>query len=216
MTGKQAILQLKAKLNQLDTAANRTVRPEMALLFLNNAYDKLAEAKYAKTQEGDSHFESNQLAKDELNHLTVPTELVPTKVGDEYEIAISDIENYWIHLRSSVRVVSNAKNYWITDLNFKTLDTVNTIEDDPFNRSEAKFPVVYFEGNKIKIIAKDFIVDKYKITYYRKPKTITLDEVIEAPFADDIVDAAVVMMLENWGDPRTQSKMTVDKVIDSE
>ena len=46
MNGKQAILKLKANLNKLDTASNRTVRPEYALLFLNDVYSKLVGAKY--------------------------------------------------------------------------------------------------------------------------------------------------------------------------
>ena len=41
MLGSQLVVRVKAKLNQLDTTSNRTVRPEMALLFLNDAYLKM-------------------------------------------------------------------------------------------------------------------------------------------------------------------------------
>lgn len=217
MNGKQAILRLKAELNQLDTASNRTVRPEYALLYLNKAYDKLAKAKYQKQgNEDTTAFQLNQFLTDELTHLTVPTEVTPTKVEDEYIIDTLELNNYWTCLRLSVKVNYNYKEYWVHNVNNKTLDTVNTVESDPFNRSCILYPVVYFEDSKIKIIAKDFEVSKCKITYYRTPKPITLESEIEAPFADDIIDAAVALILENWGDPRTDTVVAVNKVIDNE
>jgi hypothetical protein len=217
MTGRQAIIQLKAKLNNLDTASNRTLRPELALLFLNDAYSKLVDAKYSKGNKEDStSFQLDQSTTDDLNHLTINEELVPTKVGDEYIIQIADLPNYSHHLRSVLEVVFGGKTYKVNKLNYKTLDTIGTVFEDPFNSTEPLHPVTYFENNQIIVLTDGFSVTKHKVTYLREPKTITLDEQIEAPFVGDIIDHAAVMVLENWGDQRTQSKLTIDKVIDAE
>jgi len=218
MTGRQAIVRLKLALNKLDTASNRTVRPEQALLFLNNAYEELAKAKYQKLNGviDNSGFQFNQVTTDELNHLTRINEQAPNKEGNEFSVNIEDIENYWIHLRSELQVKAGTITQWIKDPNYKTLDTLGTTLSDPFNNSIPSAPITFFEDNKIKVIGKDFEILKIKTIYYRKPETITLDEEIKAPFTLEIIKAAAVLILENWGDPRSQSKIAVEKVIDNE
>lgn len=217
MTGRQAIIQLKAKLNSLDTASNRTLRPELALLFLNDAYTKLVSAKYSKGNREDSTaFQLDQETTDDLNHLTSTVELIPNQVGEEYIVQISDLPDYSNHLRSVLEIKYNGKLYKVNRLNYKTLDTLGTVFEDPFNSTEPLYPVTYFENNSIVVITDNFSVTKHRITYLKSPKTITLDEEIEAPFVTDIIDQASIMILESWGDPRTQSKLTIDKVIDNE
>ena len=217
MTGRQAIIRLKAKLNSLDTASNRTVRPELALLFLNDAYNKLVDAKYEKTQQDDSTaFQLNQKTTDDLNHLTVTVYTVPVKVGDEYIVDLRELDSYSHHLRSSLEILYDGKTLKVNKLNYKSIDTIGTVFDDPFNSTEPLNPIVYFEDNKIIVITDNFSVSKHKITYLKYPKEITLDGVIEAPFVDSIIDVATWMILESWGDPRAQSKITIDKLIENE
>lgn len=217
MNGKQAILRLKVKINQLDTASNRTVRPEQALLFLNDAYSDLALAKYKNSnKEDNTGFQLNQVTTDELNHLTKIQELVPNHEGDEYNINISDITNYWIHLRSELKIKSGLKEKWITNPNYKSLDVLGTSSEDPFNNSIPSSPITFFEDNKIKVLANDFEVKYHKVIYYSIPETITLDEEIKAPFADEIINTAAIMMLENWGDQRSTSLLTLNKVVENE
>ena len=217
MTGRQAIIRLKAKLNSLDTASNRTVRPELALLFLNDAYNKLVDAKYEKTQQGDSTaFQLNQKTTDDLNHLTVTETVVPTKIGDEYEVSLLSLTNYSHHLRSVLDILYKSKTYKVNKINYKTIDTLGTVFDDPFNSTEPLNPIVYFENNKIIVISDNFSVTNHKITYLKSPNLITLEEEIAAPFVDSIIDVASWMILESWGDQRAQSKITIDKLIENE
>ena len=217
MTGRQAIIRLKAKLNSLDTASNRTVRPELALLFLNDAYNKLVDAKYEKAQQEDSTaFQLNQKTTDDLNHLTVTENVVPTKVGNEYEVSLLSLANYSHHLRSVLDILYKSKTYKVNKINYKTLDTLGTVFDDPFNSTEPLNPIVYFENNKIIVISDNFSVTNHKITYLKSPNLITLDEEITAPFGDSIIDVASWMILESWGDQRAQSKITIDKLIENE
>lgn len=217
MTGRQAIIRLKAKLNSLDTASNRTVRPELALLFLNDAYNKLVDAKYEKTQQEDSTaFQLNQKTTDDLNHLTVTENVVPTKVGNEYEVSLLSLANYSHHLRSVLDILYKSKTYKVNKINYKTIDTLGTVFDDPFNSTEPLNPIVYFENNKIIVISDNFSVTNHKITYLKSPNLITLEEEISAPFVDSIIDVASWMILESWGDQRAQSKITIDKLIENE
>lgn len=215
MTGREAVLRLKVKINQLDTASNRTVRPEKALLFLNDAYEKLAQAKYKRSHINDgSAFQLNQLATDELNHLTKVVEIVPVVTGDEAAIDIASITDYWVHLRSALQVKSRNTIKWITDPNYMTLDTIGTAKEDPFNSPIASKPIVFFEENKIKVLTDGFSVLKHKITYYSKPQTITLESELSISFIDEIIDIAATTMLENWGDPRFQSKAGLDAAVE--
>lgn len=218
MTGKQAIIQLKVKINQLDTASNRTVRSEQALLFLNDAYLKLAKAKYRNTnqQEDTTGFQLNQVTTDELNHLTKVQELVPNQEGDEYNISISDIDNYWIHLRSELKIKVGTKEKWIKNPNYTSLDVLGPSASDPFNETIPSSPIIFFENDKIKVLVKDFEVKTHKIVYYSKPVVIANDEEIKAPFADEIVDMAAVMLLENWGDQRATSLLSLNRIVENE
>lgn len=218
MNGKQAIVRLKLALNKLDTASNRTVRPEQALLFLNNAYEKLAKAKYEKINGviDPTGFQFNQVTTDELNHLTKISELAPNEEEDIFSISITDIENYWIHLRSEFQVKVGFKTKWIKNPNYRTLDTLGPASGDPFNNSTPSSPITFFEDNKIKVIGNNFELLKIKTVYYRKPETITLEEEINAPFVLEIIDTAAALILENWADQRAQSKVSIDKVIDAE
>lgn len=217
MTGRQAIIRLKAKLNSLDTASNRTVRPELALLFLNDAYNKLVDAKYEKTQQDDSTaFQLNQKTTDDLNHLTSTISVTPYKIENEYIVDLTELDSYNHHLRSVLEILYEGKTYKVNKLNYKSIDTIGTVFDDPFNSTEPLNPIVYFEDNKIIVLTDNFSVSKHKITYLKSPKDITLDGVIEAPFVDSIIDVATWMILESWGDQRAQSKITIDKLIENE
>jgi len=218
MNGKQAIIRLKSALNKLDTASNRTIRPEQALLFLNNAYEMLAKAKYEKINGvvDPTGFQFNQVTTDELNHLTKVYESAPNNEGDIYYIDVDSIDNYWIHLRSELKVKVGEKTQWIKNPNYRTLDTLGPASGDPFNNSIPSSPIIFFEDNKIKILGTDFEITDVKIAYYRKPAGITLEDEIAAPFILEVINKAAILILENWKDQRSQSKTSIDKSIDAE
>lgn len=217
MNGKQAAIRLKLKLNQLDSASNRTVRVEQALIFLDDAYLKLAKAKYIKSNnaEDKSGFQFNQVTTDELNHLTKSAPFPLVKEGKEYTLDMSEVPRYWIHLKSKLKVVVGNKS-GLVNPNYRTLDTISTAEEDPFNETTPSKPLTYFEDNKIKVSSEGFEVPEMILSYYQFPEQITLTEEIKAPFVQEIIDTAALLILENWGDPRTQSHLTVNKVVENE
>lgn len=221
MVGSEMIIKLKAKLNSLDTYSNRTVRPEMALLFLNDAYIKLSRAKY-KASAGvidDTAFQATQQVTDELNHLTASSFLTPAITSDPeqvYAVDLTTLQRYRYHLRSKINVACNGKTLWVTDINYHTLNTSNPATLDPFNRPEPLNPTVYFEGNKILIPVKGFTVPNYYITYLQFPEVITQVSDCVAPFVDEIVDVAAFLILESWGDQRAQTLLSAYKIVSGE
>lgn len=220
MTGKDLVLNLKAKLNKLDSAANRAVRPEMALLFLYDAYIKLIRAKYADNggQEDTTAFQFTQLTTDELNHITathVFSELEVDEAMGTTGLPISDIPAYWIHLRNKAKVKLGTKEAWKTP-SLKTLDVIGTVEDDPFNSPTFNDPIVFFEDSRIKFLTEGFEVSDVFVSYIKKPEKLTLESEVLAPFTDEIEDAACTLILENWKDGRIQTQLTATKVLKSE
>ena len=221
MLGSEMIIKLKAKLNSLDTYSNRTVRPEMALLFLNDAYVKLSRAKY-KASSGivdDSAFQLTQLSTDDLNHLTRSdyiTPIITTDPDPVYSVDLSILTRYRYHLRSKLQVGYKGSTKWVTDINYHTLNTSNPATLDPFNRPEPLNPTVYFEGNKLLIPIGAFTVPNYYITYLQFPEEITQNSNCIAPFVDEIVDVAAFLILESWGDPRAQTLLSAYKVVSNE
>lgn len=221
MIGSELVTRLKAELNQLDTSSNRTVRPEMALLFLNNAYLKLSRAKY-KLSAGvvdDTAFQVTQLTTDELNHLTTSVYTIPVLSSDPepvYTVDVATLPGYRYHLRSKIEIEYKQIRKWVSDISYKTLDTMNPTTLDPFNKPSPLEPVVYFESGKIVIPFSGFTVKNYYITYQKFPDQITLVSDCVAPFIDEIVTAAAGLILESWGDPRAQSILAINKVTASE
>lgn len=221
--GRELILKLKAKLNKLDTSSNRSLRPEMALEFLNDAHIKLVRAKYSKDggAQDTTAFQYSQLTTDELDPYTknIKLDFIASgqrdqKVDGEYHIEKGDLDNYFIHLNSLIQTKFNENSGWKTP-NYMTLDQVATTRNDPFNNSVFSAPVMYQEENKFKIIADDFEVNAVKISYLIKPKTITVDSTVVCPFEDELVDTAATLILENWQDGRVQSQPVINQTIAS-
>ena len=61
-----------------------------------------------------------------------------------------------------------------------------------------------------------FTVTDYYITYLKFPETITLVSDCTAPFLDELVDTAALLILESWGDARAQTLLSVNKVVSVE
>lgn len=220
MTGKDLVLGLKAKLNKLDTGFNRTLRPEMALLYLNDAHIKLVRAKYSAGggNPDKTAFEYTQLTTDELNYVTKTNEVDLTVSSDglNYEVELSEFDDYWYHLRSLFKTKYGNKTQYSSP-NKLSLDVINTTISDPFNSSTVLDPVLFFEENKIKSPKEeDFSVEALKMTYLSKPKKFELDVETECPFTDEVIDMATTLILEGWENQRAQSLLAVNKVVKSE
>lgn len=218
MTGNALALELKRKVNKLDTSSNRSLRLETALAFLTDAYIKLVRAKYRQgaTKEDVSAFQRYQITTDELNHITETAEMDVQSDGDNYFVEVSEIEDYWVHLRSQLNCSSPVKTiYWNANPSIVSLDALGPLLEDPFNKPAVQSPVIYYEAGRIVFPAPGFTVSKYRVTYLKQIQPITADAEIEAPFTDEITDAAALLLLESWVDQRVQSKATVDNVLDN-
>lgn len=213
MNGKDAILITMAKLNRLDTASNRMIRPEMVLLFLNEALTTLVKRKYSQSNPNDQEsFQRNQLMADELNVFTKQHTAVPTKVLNEYQVDISTIPDYYVGLWFYVLSGKGDKEKLATNLNYKTLDTVGSALQDPFNKPTYLSPIIYFANNKIMLPASDFEIKFVYCTYLMQ--TIKIEESKEITFniIDEVIDLATTMILETWESRRVATKLQLDNM----
>lgn len=219
MTGSELALELKRKLNRLDTASNRSLRQETALRFLTDAYVMLTRAKYkaGSTRDDDSTFQYTQLTTDELNHLTAVKDdfTIDSVSGFGYEVSVSDIEDYWIHLMSQVTVKSGTSIAMRPSPTILSLDEMGPALEDPFNKPTFEEPAIVYEAGKIRFPATNFEVTKYRITYIKRPKPIKWDTEYEIPYSDQITDIAAILILEGWESARTQTKTMVDKLVEN-
>ena len=217
MNGNEAALTLRAKVNKLDTASNRTLRPETAFLYLNEAYRKLVEAKYDSWNKDNdpTSFQKNQKVTDELNpYVKSQTVSMAAVVDGERKLTLSGVTDYEYHLRSRIKITADGKTKVIKDPNFQSLDTVGVAEGDPFNESEALNPIVYFSDNTIVILENGFVVSEYNLTYISSPTPIVAGTgEIVCPFIDDVIDNASIALLEAWESQRASVKPQLDTYL---
>lgn len=208
MTGTELILALKLQLNQLDTGSNKTLYTEVALDFLNKAYKELVRAKYSADVPNDDYFGKNQKVDDELNHL-VMTHTFGGQ-GKVFSKSIDAIDRYFFYLDTeNMEVAGNS----IIELAIKPVGKNSVTKHDPFSKAENLYPTVTFANNSIVYEIGDASLLSGNIIYLALPNTITTTSNCIAPFTDEIIDTATVMILESWKDERVSSKIPIDQAI---
>jgi len=92
------------------------------------------------------------------------------------------------------------------------LDDIYRLLEDPFNTTNYKEPLTTIRGNSIDIYTNAiFLIEAIKITYLRKPLTISLplafDSELPEHAHEEIVSMAVSAILEGQMDPRYRTQM---------
>lgn len=208
MTGTELLLALKLQLNQLDTGSNKTLYTEVGLDFLDKAYKVIVRSKYSADAPEDDYFGKNQKVDDELNHLIKP--LPFSGNGPLFKLPISDITGYFFYLDTD-NLRTGGLN--VHELRIKPVGKISTASQDPFNRPEKLYPTVSMYDNSIVYEIDDTSDIEGTLMYLGLPELITLNDECIAPFTDEIVDTAAVMILESWKDERVQSKLPVDQAL---
>ena len=90
--------------------------------------------------------------------------------------------------------------------------------DSPFNKSRVDDPMITVSDNSLVIYNTDFDLDEDVIVKYLKiPDTMTGgSEELELPFADQIIDVAVTMAIENIESDRFKTQPSINVVGTSE
>lgn len=92
------------------------------------------------------------------------------------------------------------------------LDDIYRLLEDPFNSTHYKEPLTVIRGNSIDVYTNAiFLIEGIKITYLRKPLTISLplafDSELPEHAHEEIVSMAVSAILEGQTDPRYRTQM---------
>jgi len=215
MTGKDAVLQVMVNLNRLNTASNRVIQPEVVLLMLNKAALKLTKEKYffninrgiaSNDREG---FQKNQYSTDELNSLVVTASI--NAVNGVAPLP----SDYLFHVRHSV-IIKRADNSETVSHTPKLqkIDNLGEVYSDPFNKPNEVEPVSFFSDNYIQSDAgTGNTVTKILFNYLKKPEEITLTSVVKLAFIDDVIDAAVTLILDTWESPRMATQPQINEIF---
>lgn len=213
MTGEEAILAVKKKLNRLDTSSNRTIRPEMCLFYLNDAITKVVKDRYRENVKGDTKaFQRTQQTTDELNPFTSRVDIIPiyNMVSESWEVGFP--VNYYDSLYVHAKTKDSFGEYTVNKINIQTLDTLGYALDDPFNEPVVNDPIAYYAENRLIFPTKGlFTLTKVTLIYLHLPEEITLSTDITYSLIKEAIDVAAVMILESWQSQRVQSKMVIDK-----
>jgi hypothetical protein len=92
------------------------------------------------------------------------------------------------------------------------LDDIYRLLEDPFNSTYYKEPLTVIRGNSIDVYTNAiFLIEGIKITYLRKPLTISLplafDSELPEHAHEEIVSMAVSAILEGQADPRYRTQV---------
>lgn len=210
MTGREALVKLKIQINKLDTDSNKVLYPEVGLVFLNNTYRSLVEAKYSMDPNNKTGMSKGQKVEDELMHLITRYNLTgPTDSEGKIEVESSAIEDYLYYLDTDELICSGVKTL---EVRSKPAGRNAVAASDPFNKPSITYPTLQqYEG---KLVYSFFVPNAEvtgKLVYLKKPPIITLDDEFEMPFPIELINTAATEILENWEDQRFASKTQIDQ-----
>lgn len=197
--------------------------PEQIDYWLNKAIKRMVKQRYTGNNFTGTSFEQTQKRIDDLRLVTYypqnadgsPIILPVTQVGENYYQQLPN--DYWYLVRLDITTqVGNCIADAQPGSQVKQ-DTVNTIQEDPFNRSYSEIPVYYIIGNNIVFPTDNSFVILGTTPYYiQRPVAVQLGSQYQVvstdincnlsdQIHDEIVDTAVVMLLENIEQQRLQT-----------
>jgi len=216
MTEIEAAQKFKVELNKLDRSSAIDVRIEKVLHYLNKAALFLVKRKYKGDDPGPGRLEVNHPVLDDLKVLI--TEVTPDFTSEDSETSIDfeDDHLYFLSCRISTSNELNTTPAWREGRYVKPERVYKELED-PFNTSHLDDPMVSLIGNALVVYNTDFTINNIKIKYLKTPITITGSaSIMELPFADEIIDVATTMALENFESERIKSQPGISVVTASE
>lgn len=204
MTGHEILIEYSVKLNKLDTKFNRLVKPEVALILINDALKKVIKDKYSPKPDvtGVRAFQSNQRNTDELNSLIKSIKLNSASglLLENNEYIINLPSDYFVYLGS--RVLTNNGRYSYPRVT--TLDKLEVSMKNPFREPDTNYPLAYFSEGKFRL-PKPFQGNKFEIvdglmSYLSLPEKITINSTdVNYSFMEEVIDTAVTFTNVQWG-----------------
>lgn len=219
MTELEALRNFKIELNKLDRSSQIDVRPEKILYFLNKAALFLVKKKYRGPDPGPGRLELNHPVTDDLQVLVREVVKEPKDL-DDYEYPaqyyeFSDTDHLY-YLSSLLGVTPDDCNTEVrVEGRYVKPERVFKEMQSPFTESAADDPIVTISDVGLVVILGDFTLGNATIKYLAKPRLIEgASNPMELPFAQEIIDTAAGMALENFESQRikTQSAFNTAQV----
>lgn len=196
--------------------------------WLNKAIRRTVKQRYTGNNEARSGFEQTQKRIDDLRLLVnypnvnaVPTLLPVVLSGTTFYGTLPT--DYWFLVRLDISTQKGLCPVEIQPGLQVKQETVMTTQEDPFNRSFAEYPTFYLIGTSI-IFPTDgsFTITGITPYYIRTPGIVSLGSQYLIPQADvdcdlsehihdEIVDTAVMLILENISDSRFSSYSMMER-----
>jgi hypothetical protein len=216
MTEIEAAQKFKVELNKLDRSSAIDVRIEKVLHYLNKAALFLVKAKYKGKDPGPGRLEVNHPVLDDLKILIAEAEPDFTSNLPETIIPFEDDHLYYLSCRVSTTNAVNTTPTWHEGRYVKPERVYRELMS-PFDKSVIDDPIVSLSRGKLIVFNTDFTIDDLKIKYLKAPLTITgSGSEMELPFADEIIDVATTMAIENFESERIKTQPGISVASASE
>ena len=219
MTIDEAHIEFEVTLDKRSTSQAPEMSAEVIDYFLNEGIARFVKTRYSKNNIYQAGFEEIQKRTEDLRTLVVteerPVVPVPYEDANYVQVELPDTANqYWFYLRGRAEVTKGTCDPVYNGVKLVRQDKLERVKIDPFNKTTASRPVVYFEnGNIIIITDSTFTVDNFKITYLKEPAKVN-DGTYGQPVVQfnmpehthkEIVQLAADIALENIESQRVQT-----------
>lgn len=213
----------------LDAPVTAKLRSADILYWLNQGVDKFIKTRYNGTNPKLTSFEQDEKRARDLikliNHINIFGSVITkydtySKTEYVYPTDLMFILDEYVEI-----LITNKKKIVPVEIFECTLDTymyriTNKLTDFHLRHDYARPLRVRTRDGAALYSDPEYTINKYEITYLRKPNPITLSD----PFAEytefpeyaqnEIVKLAVQLYLENSSDPRYQTKSTENQIME--
>jgi hypothetical protein len=219
MTGEEAILTLKAKLDKNDTASLPEIPVEIAVLWLNDAFARIIKQRYGGNNPKRESFEETQKRTDDLREV-IKYEIVADPIAGFFNNSVEFAlpEDYWFAIVEQAEVsltdckgATETDRVGITAIQHNNINTA--VETDPFWKPEGTDLLRTMQGKSTTVYhAPATSVSKYYLGYISNDFKIDLSALTDQlKIADhlhsEIVDLAYNMILNAVESQRYQQDL---------
>ena len=207
MTGERFALEVKGKLNRLDSSAYEDVREEEIWFFALDALKTLS-LQFDDEYDRGMHKDNILLQAYLQSIIITAAELPLTDNKGVFPSAkvfkIKDLQVY-------VEVTGTTEKGWQPTRTSTTLDqTLSTY--NPFTKSYPDMPVYRLLNDGIEFeVDSSFTCTKIKYDYLKYPEVITGSTNLDMHFVRELQDKTVTLILENIESRRIQSQPVVSR-----
>lgn len=207
MTELEAAQNFKIEVNKLDRSSLVDVRFEKIIHYLNKASLFLVKSKYNGEDPGPGRLEVNHPVTDDLKVLT---KVVSIDASDGF-VPFADDHLYYIDSKVETMTPECNDPVW-AKCRYVKADRVNRELESPFTKTQFDDPVCSILDNKLYIYQDGFTLGDVEIKYLGAPRTITgiAENIMELPFADEIIDTAATMAIENFESDRIKTQPAIN------